>query len=135
MADDRIETGTGASSRRTLLKLGAMAVPAVVTLKPAMAQAEASLAMCRIPIDREIDKDGKLLSPGYTASSMGGKRAYPPPSKGYYLGQELIDYQQTGTLPDGVYSKEQFEAHIKYIKTLRPGDDGFTCLTSIVHRT
>lgn len=137
MADERnteeFGDAAGAGTRRTLLKLGALAVPAVVTLKPAMAQAQASLAMCRIPIETAVDANGKPISP----SSMTGKHAegaFLPPSKGYYYGQELIDYQQSGILPNDVGTEQAFEAHIKYIKSLRPGDNGFTCLTSLVHK-
>lgn len=156
------DTG-GASSRRALLKLGAMAAPAVVTLRPAWATGghsggggggdggKVSLAMCRIPIDKDCDKDGKPRYGGYdgmttadassgddtTASDYSGYgrgRWYSPPPKGFYYGQELIDYETSGRLPDGVYSVEQFEAHIKYIKRLGPGESGFTCLTSLVHK-
>ncbi len=166
---DEMELAAGKASRRALLRLGAVAAPAVVTLRPAWATgghhgggggggggATTSLAMCQIPIDKVCDKDGK----GYDAygydmstaddegtveystyggggSSGGGKdkgKCYAPPPKGYYYGQELIDYQELGKLPDGVYSTKQFDAHLKYIKNLKPGQSGFTCLTSLVHK-
>lgn len=162
---DEADIASGKSSRRTLLRLGAMAAPAIVTLRPAWATgghhggggggggATTSLAMCQIPIDKVCDKDGKGYDAyGYDVSSAdddggvsayggkggggggGGDKCYAPPPKGYYYGQELIDYEQYGRLPDGVYSTKQFDAHLKYIKGLKPGQNGFTCLTSLVHK-
>jgi hypothetical protein len=124
-----------------LLKLGAIAAPAVVTLKPALAQAAVSMAMCRIPIEGDVDEKGRIVDASF-AEARGGKpkgpttpaETFAAPDKGYYYGQELIDYQTGGTLPDGIYDERHFEAHIKYIKSLKPGDSGFTCLTSLVHK-
>jgi hypothetical protein len=114
----------GASSRRKLLKLGALAAPAVVTLKPAMAQHHVSMAMCRIPIDTYVKADGRPTDrPG---------KGFAPPPDGYYLGEDLLRYRDVGA-PAGV-DEEQFQAHLKYIRSLRPGDDGFTCLTSLIHK-
>lgn len=163
---DEMELAAGKASRRALLRLGAVAAPAVVTLRPAWATgghhgggggggggATTSLAMCQIPIDKVCDKDGKSYDAyGYDMSSAddesmvayGGSstsskdkdkgKCYAPPPKGYYYGQELIDYQESGRLPDGIYSTKQFDAHLKYIKNLKPGQSGFTCLTSLVHK-
>ncbi|MEA3540165.1 MAG: hypothetical protein U9R73_13645 [Pseudomonadota bacterium] len=168
---DEMELAEGKASRRALLRLGAVAAPAVVTLRPAWATggyhgggggggggATTSLAMCQIPIDKVCDKDGRGYDAyGYDMDSAddegmvaysgggyggggggyggGGKtKCYAPPPKGYYYGQELIDYQQSGRLPDGIYSTKQFDAHLKYIKNLKPGQNGFTCLTSLVHK-
>lgn len=162
---DEMELVAGKASRRALLRLGAVAAPAVVTLRPAWATgghygggggggggATTSLAMCQIPIDKVCDKDGKgydaygydmdaaddegmvAYGGGGTTTSKGKTKCYAPPPKGYYYGQELIDYEQYGRLPDGVYSTKQFDAHLKYIKNLKPGQSGFTCLTSLVHK-
>jgi len=165
---DEMELAAGKASRRALLRLGAVAAPAVVTLRPAWATgghhgggggggggATTSLAMCQIPIDKVCDKDGKGYDAyGYDMDSAddegmvayggggygdkdkdkGKGKCYAPPPKGYYYGQELIDYQESERLPDGIYSHKQFEAHLKYIKNLKPGQEGFTCLTSLVHK-
>ncbi|WP_374594294.1 hypothetical protein [Sphingosinicella sp.] len=163
---DEMELAAGKASRRALLRLGAVAAPAVVTLRPAWATgghhgggggggggATTSLAMCQIPIDKVCDKDGKgydaygydmstaddegMVAYGGGSSSTTSKdkgKCYAPPPKGYYYGQELIDYEESGRLPDGIYSTKQFDAHLKYIKNLKPGQSGFTCLTSLVHK-
>lgn len=163
---DEMELAAGKASRRALLRLGAVAAPAVVTLRPAWATgghhgggggggggATTSLAMCQIPIDKVCDKDGKgydaygydmstaddegMVAYGGGGSSTTSKdkgKCYAPPPKGYYYGQELIDYEESGRLPDGIYSTKQFDAHLKYIKNLKPGQSGFTCLTSLVHK-
>ena len=124
LTDDLAGIAEGKSSRRSLLRLGAVAVPAVITLKPAMATAQVSLAMCRIPIECKVDKDGKEVS----------DKGYAPPPNGYYYGEDLIQYGQTGKLPDGIYSQKHFEAHLKYIQRLGPGDPGKTCVTSLVNK-
>lgn len=132
--DELAEIAKGTSSRRSLLKLGAIAAPTVVSLRSAWAGqyggAATSLAMCQIPLDQECDKDGKLRN----QHSNPNKEYFAPPTKGYYYGQELIEYQTSGTLPDSIFSVEQFDAHLNYIRNLKPGDSGFTCLTSLVHK-
>jgi hypothetical protein len=140
-AEDRPESAAGSSSRRTLLKLGAMAAPAVITLKPAMANVQTSMAMCRIPVEVALDAQGRprnAAAGAYGAESLeggvDGDGYFAPPPKGYYYGQELIDYKRNGTLPDGIYSQDQFEAHLSYIKNLRPGDSGFSCVASLVQQ-
>lgn len=101
-----------------------MAVPAIVTLKPAMAQQQVSMALCRIPIDTYVKPNGR--------PTTNPRAGFAPPADGYYLGEDLIRYRSSGT-PVGV-DEDQFQAHLKYIKRLRPGDNGFTCLTSLVHK-
>lgn len=160
---DEMELAAGKASRRTLLRLGAVAAPAIVTLRPAWASggykggdigngATTSLAMCQIPIDKVCDKNGKgydaygydmeaaddegmvAYGGGSSGKDQDKGKCYAPPPKGYYYGQELIDYQQYGRLPDGVYNQKQFDAHLKYIKNLKPGQAGITCLTSLVNK-
>lgn len=138
--DDEAAIAGGKSSRRSLLRLGAIAAPAVITLRSAWANGgyqggvgggvNTSLAMCRIPIDRECDKNGKTRG----VNDQRGTQYFAPPAKGYYYGQELIDYRLKGTLPNGIFDRNHFDAHLKYIKNLKPGDAGFTCLTSLVHK-
>ncbi len=128
---DEIDIAAGKSTRRSLLRLGAVAVPAVVTLRPAWAKksdhggAMASLAMCQIPIPHNVNKKGEPCAPD---------EGFAPPRGGYYLAEELKE--------DGPYSpisrvdsKDQLKAHLKYIESLRPGDAGFSCYASIQYRS
>ena len=110
----------GNATRRAVLRLGATAVPAVVTLKPAFA-ANSSIMNCEIPMDKWVDQFGKVQ----TANAQG---AFPPPSRPY-LGEEI----RTLSKPSGV-SQDAFNAHVEYIKNLQRGQQGFTCFASIAAR-
>ena len=48
-----------AQSRRAILRLGAVAAPAMLMVKPAMAQTAASVLACEIPLTVPVNKDGK----------------------------------------------------------------------------
>jgi len=115
------------ASRRAVLRLGAIAVPAVVTLKPAFAAAT-SVMNCQIPMNDWVDAYGN-------PTTAGAENAFAPPSRPY-LGEEI----RTMTVPsmrlaDGSPMTEQaFNAHVEYIKKLQGGTAGFTCFASIAAR-
>lgn len=129
-----------AGTRRTLLKLGAAAVPAFVTLKPAYA-AQTSILNCQIPFNtaelsgKWIASDGTVVPAGTGVGSSSTKQAYAlPASRPYYTGQEI----KTRTRPSGVTLTDgkplngaAFNAHVKYIEKLSYGKPGFTCFASI----
>lgn len=56
------KTKADVASRRHLLKLGAMAAPAVITLVPASARAAASALNCRVPFPTNVDSNGNACS-------------------------------------------------------------------------
>ena len=96
-----------AASRRRLLKLGAIAVPAAITLASGPAAAAASALNCRVAVPNYIKADG---TPG-DATNFAFQDA-----DGIVTGTEL----QAGTVPD---------AYVQYINNLTPGQ-GKSCLTS-----
>lgn len=126
-SQDHSEKSGGSASRRTILRLGAVAVPAVVTLKPAFA-ANTSIMNCEIPVDKWVDPYGQVQP----AASQG---AYAPPSRPY-LGEEISTMSRPNiTTTDGQpLSPEAFNAHVEYIKKMQRGTPGFTCFASIAAR-
>ncbi|WBX82684.1 hypothetical protein [Sphingosinicella microcystinivorans] len=183
---DEMELAGGKASRRALLRLGAVAAPAVVTLRPAWAGGghhgggggggAVTSGTCQIPIERPIcKKDGRSFMGGSEyelasdddmfamasaeaddASLMSrggkgggkkgdgygggghddGKKCYRPPHKGYYDSSELT-LDSSGRSPmsfDNADSYEAFDAHMSYIRDLKSGQPGFTCLASIKMR-
>jgi hypothetical protein len=110
----------GDATRRTVLRLGAIAVPAVVTLKPAFA-ANSSVMNCEIPIDKWVDQFGNV-------QTANAQNAFAPPSRPY-TGEEI----RTLDKPAGV-SQDAFNAHVEYIKKMQRGTPGFTCFASIAAR-
>lgn len=117
----------GVASRRTVLRLGAIAIPAVVTLKPAYA-AVTSVMTCQIPMTNWVDSQGNIKA----ANSSG---AFPPPSRAYQ-GEEILKLQRPNiTMTNNQNLTQQaFNAHVEYIKKMQRGTAGFTCWASIAGR-
>jgi len=114
----------GSASRRAVLRLGAVAVPAVVTLKPAFAAGN-SIMNCEIPMDKWVDAYGQPVAPGT-------KNAFAPPSRPY-LGEEIRNRTRPSiSLTNGdTLSQDAYNAHVEYIYKLQRGQPGFTCFHSI----
>lgn len=69
-------TKADVASRRHLLKLGAMAAPAVITLAPASARAAASVLNCRVPFPQNVDSNGDACAtPSSQATGLGNGNA------------------------------------------------------------
>lgn len=126
--DQGTHESMGATSRRTLLRLGAIAVPAVVTLKPAFAQTNTSIMTCEIPVNQWVDDQGDI-------KAAGTEGAYAPPSRPY-TGEEIRNEDQPSiTTTDGKeLTSDAFNAHIRYMNKMQRGTPGFTCFASIAAR-
>ena len=115
-------------TRRRALRIGAVGAVAVVSIRPAMAQAYGSVLTCEIPVpDRSraggyIDKAGKVVPSGTRGSFA------PPgrPLKGEDVRRALAT---GGNLPGVDY--ERSRAYLKYVQNLRSGTTGFTCFASL----
>lgn len=114
--------------RRRALRLGAAGAVAVVSIRPAMAQAYGSVLACDIPVPDPgraggfIDKNGKVVPAGTPG-------AYAPPGrplKGEDIRRALAS---GGNLPGVDY--ERSRAYLKYVQSLRSGTTGFTCFASL----
>jgi hypothetical protein len=119
------EVISAAPSRRQLLKIGAIAAPAVLTLKPGHAWAASFNCSVRVPYIVQ-NADGTILpvspidaEPPLTVAP--GQTIVAPPriaTGRFYLGNEIVGGP---ALPD---------AHIRYLSTVSAGQ-GLTCLQSI----
>lgn len=115
------------ASRRRILKLGGIGAAAIVTVRPAVAQAAVSVLNCQIPIpdpaagQQYIAADGSLVPSGTPGSFPGTGRPV--------TGEEVKAALQGGNLPHTPYNESQ--AYMNYIRKLRSGQSGFTCFASI----
>jgi hypothetical protein len=130
-----LETSGANASRRHLLKLGAIAAPAAMMLKPGHAWAASALT-CRVPLNFFVGLDGNnawrpiaappgtlpgavtTIAPDIAPGSIITISAFVgPPAVGYYTGDQI----KSGSLPS---------AHLIYLSGIQNGD-GLSCLVSI----
>lgn len=126
--DDMPRKDGGRATRRAVLRLGAVAVPAVITLKPAFA-ANSSIMNCEIPIQNWVDGYGNVQA----AETQG---AYPPPERPYKAEEILTRTRPSINMVNGEQlSEDAFNAHIRYLESKMPNTaQGFTCFASIQTR-
>jgi hypothetical protein len=121
------DINTGRATRRRALMLGAVGASAVITIRPALAQAAGSVANCEIPVPdpgragKHIAADGSLVDPGTPGSF--------PPASGTFKGDDVKRALNGSTLPGTEY--EQSKAYTNYIRRLQSGQSGFTCFASL----
>jgi hypothetical protein len=114
------------ASRRALM-LGAASASAIVSIRPALAQTNASVMNCEIPVPdpgragQYVAADGKLVPAG----TPGAFPAAGTPFKA----QDVKNALNGGTLPGTTY--EQSRAYTNYIRRLQSGTSGFTCFASL----
>jgi hypothetical protein len=130
MADinDNNETAlNGATTRRRALMLGAVAASAVVSVRPALAQAAGSVLNCQIPVPgphgagKNIDAYGKLVTPDTPGSF--------PATGQKFTGEQVKAALNGRSLPGTSY--DQSQAYVNYIRRLQSGQSGFTCYASL----
>ena len=129
-----------ASSRRTVLRFGAAAIPAFATLKASPAAAAASALTCTIPLTLS-STGSKWIKPDGSMVNANTSGSYPPLSTNTpaYGGQELRIAYSNGTransgktLSNGQSdSNAAYDAHVEYIKKLTYGKPGYTCYASL----
>ena len=114
-------------SRRALLRLGAIGGAAIVTIRPAVAQAATSVLTCQIPVPdparagQYVAADGSVVPPG-TAG------AFAPPAAPL-KGQDVKAALGGATYPGSDAASSQ--AYTNYIRRLQHGQTGFTCYASL----
>jgi hypothetical protein len=120
------ETGNTAT-RRKVLMLGAVGASAVMTIRPALAQATGSVLNCQIPVPdparsgQYVAADGSLVAPGTPGAFPGAGRAF--------TGEEVKSALAGNSLPGTSYTQSQ--AYLNYIRRLQNGQSGFTCFASL----
>lgn len=116
-----------AIDRRNALRLGAAGATAMLTIKPAVAQAATSVLNCQIPVPdpanmtQYIAADGSLVAPGTQGAFAPAMR----PFSGEEVKKALAGYSLPGT------TYEQNQAYMSYIRKLQYGQSGYTCFASL----
>ena len=116
-----------ASSARRVLMLGGVTAAAVVSIRPALAQAAGSVMNCEIPVPdagragMAIAADGSVVAAGTQGAVPGSGR----PFKGEEVKRAIAGGQLPGT------SYESNRAYMNYIRRLQRGQGGFTCFASL----
>ena len=116
-----------AANRRQLLRLGGLGVAAVVTIRPAIAQAATSVLTCQIPVP-DAGRSGSYIAADGSVVPTGTAGAFPGsaiPLKGEDVRAALNGRSFPGTDP----AKSQ--AWTNYIRRLQRGQSGFTCYASL----
>ena len=120
-------TTPGVATGRRVLLLGALGVSAAATIRPAFASTAVSVLNCQLPVPdpprsgQWIAADGSLVP--------GGTRGAFPGAMRPFTGEEVKAAMAGRTLPGT--TRAQSQAYLKYIRTLRPGQSGFTCFASV----
>ena len=132
VSDEASETAT---DRRRFLRLGAVAIPAVVTLHAApAAAARTSLSNCFIPIKVRVDGAGEpeLLpnghpNPHYNEDPVhlgGNGQGYAPPGAGGVYGAEAKRWADQGR-------GGRSGAYLNYIRKYARHGSGLSCVVSV----
>ncbi len=125
-APDTSGTGIASTGRRALM-IGAVGASAIVSIRPALAQAAGSVANCEIPVP-DPGRAGKYIAADGTLVDPGTKGAFPP-AAGAFKGQDVKAALNGGSLPGVDY--ERSKAYTNYIRRLQSGQSGFTCFASL----
>jgi hypothetical protein len=127
---DGAEPDTGSDSvtdRRRLLRLGGLGVAAVVTIRPAIAQAATSVLTCQIPVP-DASRAGSYIKADGSVVPTGTAGAFPgsaTPLKGEDVKAALGGRSFPGT------DASQSQSWTNYIRRLQRGQSGFTCYASL----
>lgn len=117
----------GSADRRQLLRLGGLGVAAVVTIRPAIAQAATSVLTCQIPVP-DAGRAGSYIAADGSVVPTGTAGAFPgsaTPLKGEDVKAALNGSSFPGADPS------QSQAWTNYIRRLQRGQSGFTCYASL----
>ncbi|MGI4731635.1 MAG: hypothetical protein ACRYFW_07805 [Janthinobacterium lividum] len=115
-------------TRRRALMLGAVGAAAVVSIRPALAQAHASVMTCEIPVP-DAGRAGSYIAADGSTVASGTAGAFAPP--GHAIKGEDVRRAMAngGSLPGVDYQRSQ--AYMNYIRRLQRGTGGFTCFASL----
>jgi hypothetical protein len=123
--DDRADEAK--PTRRRALMLGAATASVVISIRPALAQTQASIMKCEIPVP-DPGRAGQYIAADGSVVPAGTKGAYPGARRPFQA-EEVRAAMKDGTLPGTTY--EQSRAYTNYIRRLQRGTTGFTCFASL----
>jgi hypothetical protein len=124
---DDMDQGKNETSRRSLLRLGAIGGAAIVTIRPAIAQAATSVLTCQIPVP-DPARAGQFIAADGSLVPAGTAGAFAPP--GAPLKGEDVKAALSGRSYPGV-DQSTSDAYTNYIRRLQHGQSGFTCYASL----
>lgn len=124
MSDDKQGSET---TRRRALKLGAAGASAIVSIRPALAQTNASMINCEIPVP-DPGRAGTYIAADGSLVPAGTPGAFPPPN-GSFKAEDVRRALAGGNLPGADYDSSR--AYTNYIRRLQSGTSGFTCFASL----
>jgi hypothetical protein len=119
--------GEGGADRRALLRLAGLGAAAVVTIRPAIAQAATSVINCQIPVP-DAGRAGMHIAADGTTVAAGTPGAFPGASMPL-KGRDVKAALSGRPFPGASY--EQSQAWTNYIRRLQQGQSGFTCYASL----
>ncbi len=114
-------------SRRSLLRLGALGSAAIVTIRPALAQATSSVLTCQIPVP-DPARAGQYVAADGSLVPAGTAGAFAPP--GAPLKGEDVKAALAGRSYPGA-DQATSQAYTNYVRRLQHGQSGFTCYASL----
>jgi hypothetical protein len=123
MADE----AQGPNASRRALMLGAASASAIVSIRPALAQTNASVMNCEIPVP-DPGRAGQYVAPDGKLVPAGTQGAFPAAGRPFKAA-EVKNALNGGTLPGTTY--DQSRAYTNYIRRLQSGTSGFTCFASL----
>lgn len=117
----------GGHDRRALMRLAGLGAAAIVTIRPAIAQAATSVLNCQIPVP-DPGRAGSYIAPDGSTVPAGTAGSFPGAGRPL-TGEEVKAALGGRTLPGA--SPEQSQAWTNYIRRLQRGQSGFTCYASL----
>ncbi|MEG3087305.1 hypothetical protein [Sphingomonas sp. PB4P5] len=128
MSDDIPSASAPAgTTRRRALMLGAVGATAVISIRPALAQTNASVLTCEIPVP-DAGRAGSAIAADGTVVPVGTPGSFPASGRPF-KGQDVKNALAGGQLPGTDY--ETSRAYTNYIRKLQSGTSGFTCFASL----
>ena len=125
--DTQAKSADWQPTRRRALMMGTVAAAAVVSVRPALAQAAGSVLNCEIPVPgphgagMNIAADGSLVAPNTPGSFLANGQKF--------TGEQVKSALNGRSLPGT--SSDQNQAYVNYIRRLQYGQSGFTCYASL----
>jgi hypothetical protein len=125
--DSAQDGAASATSRRQLLRMGAVTGAMVLTIRPGIAQAATSVLACQIPVPdparsgQAVAPDGTMVPKGTQGAFAGGRS---------FTGEQVRTGLRGGNLPGTSY--EESQAYLNYVRRLQHGRSGFTCYASLM---
>ncbi len=125
--DDLDQSEPATPNRRRALMLGAAGASVVLSIRPALAQTNASVLTCEIPVP-DPGRAGMAIAADGSVVPAGTQGSFAAPAKPFKA-EDVRNALNGGVLPGTSY--DQSRAYVAYIRKLQHGTAGFTCFASL----